>query len=202
VVTSDDELIEKFKEYFVEPGSFKDEKILERIRVENGKICLIDTKLNLIMRKRSISFPFKFGNISCGFDCSGMGLETLSGSPVEIPTTFDCTRNKLYTLMGGPKIVKRHYICYDNPLTDLLGLPDSVGYTFALSWHEQLPLLRLVTLDCTSVLFAGVGSNNDNNDKVTDIIHYCRIYGTSPKKRIWKCQQELIANGYERNAKW
>jgi hypothetical protein len=80
------------------------------------------------------------------FDCSGNGLQTLEGGPVEVGgnyycndntlvslkgapqqvRTFWCQRNKLETLENGPEEVDNEYNCSENKLRSLKGAPRRV----------------------------------------------------------------------------
>jgi hypothetical protein len=58
--------------------------------------------------------PFKFGNVSGGFECSYNYLTSLEGCPKSVGGDFLCSRNKLTSLEGAPKQVGGDFLCDDN----------------------------------------------------------------------------------------
>jgi hypothetical protein len=173
------------------------EHILDVTYVKNGKVFVggqSDEK-TVNMRKQSVSFPVKFGTISGNFDCSNTVLHTLSGGPVEVAGHFICNKINIDTLVGGPNRVGDNYECYANLLTTLQGLPEYVGYRMLLSWNENLPVLRLVTLKYNrSRVAGGVYFNRSFGDwqghdyEVSEIINRYNTSDTSglPPKQMPK----------------
>jgi hypothetical protein len=55
--------------------------------------------------KNLSKIPLRFSKVTGDFDCSGLGLKTLEGCPMEVGGTFDCTYNQLSSLEYAPKKV-------------------------------------------------------------------------------------------------
>ncbi len=123
-----------------------------------------------------------------GFICSYNQLVSLEGCPKKIGGGFSCSNNQLISLQGGPKEMDGRFYCSNNDLTSLDGLPKSINVI--LSWHKDLPLLRLV------------GSNIfiHNNEAVRSIFN--NYIGNPSRSSILSCQKELIQAGFEGNASW
>ncbi|MDR0927154.1 MAG: hypothetical protein LBO69_05245 [Ignavibacteria bacterium] len=76
-----------------------------------------------IFNKLPIEFDFVLGD----FDCSGIGLESLAGSPEKVFGNFFCHRNKLRSLKEGPNVVLHSYHCNSNRLVSFEGIPTTIG---------------------------------------------------------------------------
>lgn len=74
--------------------------------------------------------PLPFGEILGRFDCSGLGLTTLKGSPTRVKYFFDCSNNKLSNLDYCPKYIDGDFYCDGNLLESLEGCPKEVGGHF------------------------------------------------------------------------
>jgi hypothetical protein len=74
--------------------------------------------------------PFNFKEVTGQYDCSGMELTSLDGSPRVVTGTFDCQENNLTSLKGAPDIAKGSFRCRANKLTSLIGAPKEVGKGF------------------------------------------------------------------------
>jgi hypothetical protein len=71
----------------------------------------------------------KFGVVNGTFDCSGVGLTTLAGSPSKC-SEFNCSNNSLTSLQGSPQTVYDGTVdCSKNKLKDLLGGPQTGAFT-------------------------------------------------------------------------
>ena len=91
----------------------------------------IDVNGDVNLRYRPLTkIPFKFRNVSGGFDCTGNQLTSLEGAPKTVGGGFDCTGNQLTSLEGAPNRVSGGVYCDNNQLTSLEGAPKTVGGSF------------------------------------------------------------------------
>jgi len=147
------------------------------------------------------------------FSCSSNQLITLEGAPQTVGGSFNCYNNKLTTLEGAPQTVGGGFYCFRNQLTTLAGAPQTVGDVFncsdtplatlegipiklkllQLSYSPNLPLLR--TLYAQEVEFL---------PKLRDpaVLEILNRYAGEGKRGVIRCQKELIAAGFEGNARW
>ena len=85
-------------------------------------------------------FTINFGKVE-NFNCSGLGLTSLKGAPIEVHLNFICAYNNLTSLEGAPKKVGGSFFCSWNNLTSLEGAPKKVGGSFDCS-RNQLTSLK------------------------------------------------------------
>jgi len=104
---------------------------------------------------------------------------------------FNCEHNNLTTLIGAPNRTGFYFSCAHNPLMSLEGLPAHVGALCWVTWRDQLPLLRLLTLGHLSL--------EDAPDPVRNTIYK---YLGQGKPGAIKAAAELIKAGYRENARW
>lgn len=167
-----------------------------------------NNKKSPFIRKLPIVFNRVYGN----FDCSGLGLLTLEGSPSYVEGEFACVDNKLMTLEGSPSFVGNGYYCYNNKLVSLKGVPKKLDGIFSCGHNELIslegspsPINKLNLFHCVSnKLISLKGApicekyyfdNNqlpklilDNIDNVKEIIEYQDDYS------IWN--KDLSLNEY------
>jgi hypothetical protein len=129
-------------------------------------------------------------------------LTTLDGCPKKT-YAFQCAGNQLRDLMGGPESTT-DYDCRENPLTSLSGLATSIDGVLRLTITDDLNLLRIlgsrITGEISEKLF---GPSRDARYFLLNKFRSDIMQGrTTSKVAMWKCQQELIDNGQEGNAKW
>ena len=86
-------------------------------------------------------FIVNFGEITGSFDCSGLGLKSLKGSPQTVGGNFDCSWNNLTSLEGSPQIVEKGFYCNNNRITSLKGSPQTIERNFNCS-HNNLTSLK------------------------------------------------------------
>ena len=84
-------------------------------------------------------FIINFGKVE-NFNCSGLGLTSLKGAPIEVSLNFICGYNNLTSLEGAPKKVGWNFVCYWNHLTSLKGSPTEVGENFDCSRNQLTSL--------------------------------------------------------------
>ena len=99
-----------------------------------------DGDLNKRILKNFVSdnydgFIVNFGKITGSFDCSGLGLTSFKGAPIEVDGSFYCNSNHLTSLKGAPREVGRDFICSNNQLISLEGAPQIVGGNFSCFYN-------------------------------------------------------------------
>jgi hypothetical protein len=157
--------------------------------------------------------PVQFGVVTGLFDCSQNKLELLKGAPHHVEGSFWCNHNslnslhhaprhvgydfmchhnsELTSLHGAPDHVGGNFYCSQNPLTNLEGSPRTLEGTYVVTYHDQMPLLRLINYQSVTILRAPV--------QVTIIINK---YVGKGKSHILLCSNELKQAGYSGNAAW
>jgi hypothetical protein len=85
--------------------------------------------------------PFKFRNVSYGFNCSNNRLISLEGAPSTVGGSFRCNNNNmLSSLNGGPTVVGGDvFDCSDNALISLDGAPNSMFSFWCDGNNSNLP---------------------------------------------------------------
>jgi hypothetical protein len=82
--------------------------------------------------KNISELPVQFGKVGGDFWCTGMGLNSLVGTPREVGRHFYCGNNPLATLEHGPLKVNGTYDCRNCGLKSLLGVPADVESLWCL----------------------------------------------------------------------
>jgi hypothetical protein len=151
-------------------------------------------------------------HVGDSFDCSENQLTSLTGAPSSVGKNFECHRNELTSLVGAPTTVGRTFWCSDNQLTSLVGAPTAIGgdfwcynnpldsldgiptqlHTLYLTFSPTLPLLR-------SLYAKKIDFYPHDEATVQEILNR---YAGEGKRGAIRCQKELIAAGFEGNAKW
>jgi hypothetical protein len=144
----------------------------------------------------------EFGKVSenCLFGLTE--LTTLVGSPTFVGNYFDCTGNHLSDLVGGP-ITVGSYRCVGNKLTSIDGFPDEVKCMFTMSLYKDIPFpsLRLISLKCEQLCIYASWCR-DRCERILDDYKYQFDTGQlTLKEAMWKCQKELIDDGFDHLAK-
>jgi hypothetical protein len=98
-----------------------------------------DVKLpNIGIRK----IPVKFRNVSGGFDCSSLMIQTLYNCAEKVGKTFNCSRNYIADLSLGPRSVGEDYLCRGNKqIMSLQGIVEEVPGTLDASSRALISLL-------------------------------------------------------------
>jgi hypothetical protein len=172
------------------------------VTFNNGSIVYVGA-YRIKMVKESPTIPVKFELVCGAFSTSQITqLTSLKGCPERIRGTFQCNHTDISNLIGGPKYVENFYGCsgisHGRGLMSLDGLPESVDGIMYIDINNYAPALKLIPLKCTSIYI-------DRNEILQDTINNYRTFlqaGMPLKKVLWKCQQELVASGFEGNAKW
>lgn len=136
--------------------------------------------------------PLQFDVVEGKFWIPNAGLTTLQGAPDQVSGSFQAHGNKLTTLAHGPTHVGKDYSIYGNPLKDLVGFPTHVGEDCFISYHEQLPLLRLLVVQGELHVFQAPGIVQEIMNK----------YVGKGKTFMLNCARDLKQAGYTENAAW
>lgn len=151
-----------------------------------GGLCVIST--NLLTSLEGVP-----QSLNASFDCRQNNLKTLEGGPSTVNGDFRCEGNKLTNLVGAPLKVTGWLTCANNPLTSLEGIPTELG-GIELEYNRDLPLLRLLYAKQIDFYFAGRSAKI-----VTNILNK---YAGQGRSGAIDCKRELVAAGFEGNAKW
>jgi hypothetical protein len=161
-------------------------------------------------------------NVSGIFECSNNELSSFKGAPetcrkmlarhnqitslqdVSFSDHIDVRSNKITSLLHCPKALDT-LIISDNPVTSLEGLPKQLVH-LSVTYSSNLPVLRLIN-SRAGISFGGNYHHDALScDKLLRIIYNHQeslMINKNPIKLVlWKCQNELIENGFEDNARW
>lgn len=186
-------IIDTYRKYFDSPG-FVTPKNRLRVNPETGKITVLDNVF-LWTSPPDRKLPVEFAKVNFSLQIQNRGLDSLEGCPTSVGQHFYCSQNRLTNLIGGPEVVGRDYFAYLNPLESLEGLATEIGGTLMLSYSPTLPLLR--ALVAKKILF-----DQWTHTDVTPPTEILNKYAGQGKRATHLCAKELVANGYEANAKW
>lgn len=142
--------------------------------------------------------PVQFRHAKKGFDVAHNKLKSLLGSPTICDGNFMCQSNKLTTLEFVPSKIKGSMHCEDNNITSFEGISDLVqeidGFVGA-DFH------KIKSGGIGLMLIPGVkGFLMPNGTSLPDPFRIIEGYLQQPAK-IFDCQNELIAAGFEEYAK-
>jgi hypothetical protein len=149
------------------------------------------------------SSPISFSKTK-SFDFGRSQIKTMSGFPNVVDGNFNSNFNEhLTTLEHGPERVIGRYNVVGCKITSLQWLPKVVGGSFGISWHANLPMLRLIAMQsCGSIYFHTIDGHLVNRSAPFTVVNEYRFNTTPLKQRIWEISQYLIREGYEGNALW
>ncbi len=153
------------------------------------------------------------------FNCAGMNLTSLEGSPEKILGAFNCIVNKLENLKGGPKVGVVDYFCKENQLTSLEGICENMFGLYCM--HNKLTSLAgihkliksVVHIDISSniIVEGGIGliliKNLESVEtsmcgkRFKDAIKIISKYFNQGKVGLLACQEELEQAGLDEFAK-
>jgi len=144
--------------------------------------------------------PIRFGKITGTFWARWCGLRRLDGLPYEVGASCVLAGNYMTNLVGAPKKVPgRLDLEYATSLQSLEGFPNEVGHCI-FTWREDLPLLRLLTAKKLQL-----DLNQANKPEAHPARHCLEIlnkYAGQGRAGAIDCKRELVAAGFEGNAKW
>ena len=150
----------------------------------------VDVQWNIYMFGELEEIPIKFGIVTGDFVAEEKGLKTLHNMPKIVTGDCELAGNKLTTLLGAPEEVGGNFHVNRNPLVSLEGFPQKVGRKVSLRWTPTLPLLR--TLNAQEVILYG-------QPRAMVILNK---YAGQGRAGAIDCKRELVAAGFEGNARW
>ena len=159
---------------------------LEYLPRHIGRLCVISSN-----QLESLDGSPEHTNAS--FNCRQNNLETLEGGPKTVNGDFRCDGNKLTNLIGAPTKVTGFLTCTHNSLTSLEGIPTELG-GIELEYERELPLLRLLYAKHIDFYYGGRSAR-----AVKEIL---MKYAGQGRAGAIDCKRELVAAGFEDNAKW
>jgi hypothetical protein len=122
---------------------------------------LIDVHGDVDIKYSSLEYlPLRFGKINGSFNCGGLALQSLKGSPAHVRYNFNCDNNLLSTLKHGPKYVGGTYDCSRNKLQNLHGCAPEIGRELICKMNTLKTLYG-----CPKAFF---GSINCSHNQLTD----------------------------------
>jgi len=145
---------------------------------------------NVFLLKNTSSLPIKFSRVEGRFDAGSSDLENLSNFPTYVAGDLDLRGNHLTNLIGAPSHIGDDLLLTDNPLVSLEGFPAHVGGTASLPYSANLPLLRSLTAQ--RIMIPGRPTLHKILNK----------YAGEGRAGAIDCKRELVAAGFEGNAKW
>jgi hypothetical protein len=175
-----------------------------------------------------MNIPVKIAYVRTNFSVEGCSnLSNLENGPEEVGD-FTCDSSSIESFKYGPKIVNKTMYCCQCPfLSSLDGFPEyiaddaimcfnpllplgwdfpyinNIGRRLYISYHKDLPLLRLLSPDYknSKIYVQWGGLANEEEEQVKGILSK---YDNNPtwKKSVVDCQYELIKAGFKGNAKW
>lgn len=137
-------------------------------------------------------------NVGNGFDCDDNELMSLEGGPKTVGANYSCQKNFLPNLKGAPRSIPGNFNCSQNPLQTLDGFPMEIGGTLWISYKEWLPLLRCLVAQ--EVVFFPWADEVDS--PAGQVLSILRKYAGQGRAGAIDCKRELVAAGFERNARW
>ena len=212
----------------LEEVPLKDEEFTMR---DNGLVD-VDLGTYMRRKTTNSRLPVRFGTIYGEFSIASMGLVSLEGCPGIVNGSFDCSHNQLTSLKHAPEDVvdfdcshnqltslagcpttPGELVCANNLLPDLTSAPPtSLLYALdnpfqhfrntpahldevAVTWRRDLPLLGLLTVKSIDIHFP----NGTHYDEVEEIMNK---YAGQGRAGMIDCKRELVAAGFEGNARY
>lgn len=122
---------------------------------KDGSIDVVGDVFFQGVKIKSISEVAYFRKVSGDFECFGIGITSLKGSPEYVGGKFSISQNKLKSLDFCPKVVIGDFRCHKNQITSLEISPEYVGGNFNASFNNLYSLKDFNcevdgNLDCTS----------------------------------------------------
>jgi hypothetical protein len=144
--------------------------------------------------------PVQFRTVSGSFNVSNCGLKSLEGCPTSVGNICRISNNPITTLHGAPQSIAYLFVMEDLPqLTSLEGFGSDVNIC-RFSWQANLPLLRL--LMAKRLILGTDHLSEPPNSPAKRCIQILTKYAGEGKRGAIRCQKELIAAGFEGNARW
>ena len=192
-MVNEKDIIATYRKYFDGAGFVTSRNSL-RVNPTTGKMTVLDN-VYLWTSPPDRKLPVEFAKVNFSLQIQNRGLDSLEGCPTSVGQHFNCSQNRLTNLIGGPKAVGRDYLAYKNPLESLEGLATEIGGILMLSYSPTLPLLR--ALVAKEIVF-----DQWTHTDVTPPTEILNRYAGQGRAGAIECKRELVAAGYEGNARW
>jgi hypothetical protein len=195
MVMSRAEYMTKLGEYFqirsnnkAVPAEVSYDEATKKYTVKHADVLMWD------LSEKISELPVQFDRVEGQFYAINAGLKTLKGAPSWVSGDFKVSRNQLTTLEHAPDHVGGDLELHINPLINLNGFPTHVGADCHVSYHEDLPLLRLLVVQGDLNLFR-------SPLKIKEIMTDPK-WARKGKSHILLCSNELKQAGFAGNARW
>lgn len=143
-------------------------------------------------------WPVEFGRIEGILNMQNSGLQHLEGGPVEVWEDLDLSLNPLVNLKGLTTHIGGRLLLEGIKFKSLEGLPPNLSVE--ISWYPDMPMLRLLTCKWIELPWRQMQLPADAPEKqVLSILRKWRHHG---KAGVIDCKRELVAAGFEGNARW
>jgi len=159
---------------------------------------------NVISRRGMARLPVEFSRIDGDLRLGNTGLVSLENCPKTLGGSLEAQNNFLKTTMGMPEDVGRYVDVSDNPLVNLNGFAKKVGAHVDITLTPTLPLLRLLVAPDIVLRIprnSGTRATEFSQDRF-DIESILDKYAGQGRAAVIDCKRELVAAGFEGNARW
>jgi hypothetical protein len=170
-------------------GNFK---TTERLPDHVGSLALSGTSFKSL---EGITF------VNNDFDLNNNNIESLIGIQDRVDGSLKVHNNKLTSLIGAPKYIQDEFVVTFNPLTSLDGLPECM-HSMWFTIDTSLPLLKLMKAVIKNGVFISRSVSGPSPKILQEILNRNIFSSLALKEKIWQCQNDLISNGLDGNARW
>jgi hypothetical protein len=158
---------------------------------------------HVVARRAMHTIPVRFSRIDGDLRMPSCNLQSLENCPAHVGGRLELSNNQLTNCLGMPTTVLGWVSITDNPLKTLDGFSKSVGRYVDITYTPTLPLLRLLVAPYVGFRIPRYLDNwqeiTEARDSVQKIMNN---YAGQGKRGAIRCQKELIAAGFEGNARW
>jgi len=174
------------------------------------------------VKQNTETFGLRFDEVHGYFGVFGTQLRTMDGAPSKIHGDlsirhcphltefghgldvvnglFRIEHTGLKNFVGGPKSVQFNIDCQSNPnLMSLEGFPTSVGSRVEITYTPTLPVLRLLV---APAIWFTADTKDEYLDDGIAVENILMKYAGQGRAAAIDCKRELVAAGFEGNARW
>jgi len=135
------------------------------------------------------------------FNVSGNHIRDLAGFPESVGGSIFLANNNLKSLRGLPETISDDLEIHGNDLASLEGFPRSVAGWVTLDYTPTMPLLRTLGALHVNLVVTTEHGGSALKTKIQKILNDPRWIGQGRAGAI-DCKRELVAAGFEGNARW
>ena len=159
---------------------------------------------NVSARRNMPTIPVRFSRIDGDLHIPNCGLQSLENCPPVIGDSLLLYGNQLRNCIGMPETIGGYLDISSNPIETLEGFPKYIGRHVEMTYTLTLPLLRiLVAKDVVFRLPKNAGTELDQlTDARESVDHILDKYMGQGRAAVIDCKRELVAAGFEGNARW